>query len=498
MQELAPSVLQYIRRHDLIRTGDRVGLAVSGGADSVALVRLMLELRGELGVGLCLFHFNHQLRGADSDADEQFVKELATSHKLQFHSAGEPVKAYAAAQALSIEAAARHLRYGYFSGLVRAGMVNRIATAHTLDDQAETVLLRVVRGSGTAGLAGIYPRVLVSESAGSIVRPLLGVRRKQIESYLNQLQQPWREDLSNRDLRHTRNRVRHGIMPRLERHLNPSIRESLADVAEIARTEEEYWQKEVSNALPEVMRDSGAIRLNALRKLPLALQRRVLRAAAKNVGLRLEFRHVENALDVCEGQKKSAPMPQGWSATRLGSDEFRFAVQAEEDADYESVLKVPGAANIETLGVRFEAVLLSDLGGYPAEHLFDEALLNKELRVRNWRAGDRFWPAHTKAPKKIKELLQDRHVTGAEKKLWPVVAHGQDVLWMRGFPRPAAWQCGHRSTTRRPDSRSCVAGRAGVEPTQTYDPNCEGWAVTHRHSGGADPKAGEGTGSPYL
>jgi len=442
VQELAHSVLQYIWRHDLIRTGERVGLAVSGGADSVSLVRLMLELRGDLGVGLSLFHFNHQLRGADSDADEQFVKELATSHKLQFHRAGEPVKAYAAAQALSIEAAARHLRYEYFYGLVRAGVVNRIATAHTLDDQAETVLLRVVRGSGTAGLAGIYPRVLVSESVGSIVRPLLGVRRKQIESYLNQLQQPWREDRSNRDLRHTRNRVRHGIMPRLERHLNPSVRESLADLAEIARTEEEYWEKQVSNALPEVMRDSGAIRLNALRKLPLALQRRVLRAAAHTVGLRLEFRHVEDVLDVSIGRKKTSPLPHGWSATRTDQDELRFVLPGEHIADYETALKVPGVANIDALGVRFEAVLISELAGYPAEHLFDEALLNKELMVRNWRAGDRFWPAHTKAPKKIKELLQDRHVTGAEKKLWPVVAHGQDVLWMRGFPRPAAWQCG--------------------------------------------------------
>jgi tRNA(Ile)-lysidine synthase len=189
--------------------------------------------------------------------------------------------------------------------------------------------------------------------------------------------------------------------------------------------------------------------LKAFQGLPLALQRRVLRAAAYTVGLRLEFRHVEDALNVCEGRKKSAPLPYGWSATRTDSDELRFGPQGEDVADYESVLTVPGVADIEALGVRVEAVLLSDPGGYPAEHLFDEALLNKELLVRNWRAGDRFWPAHTKAPKKIKELLQERQVTGAEKKLWPIVAHGQDVLWMRGFLRPAAWQCG-------PDARRAV------------------------------------------
>src|SRR6185369_14526205 len=149
----------YIRRHELIRAGDRVGLAVSGGADSVALLRLMLDLRGDLGVGLSVLHFNHQLRGAESDADEHFVSELAARHKLQFLSAAGNVKQYAAKQGLSIEAAARYLRYEYFSGLLRDGAMNRIATAHTLDDQAETVLLRAVRGAGTAGLAGIYPQV---------------------------------------------------------------------------------------------------------------------------------------------------------------------------------------------------------------------------------------------------------------------------------------------------------------------------------------------------
>jgi tRNA(Ile)-lysidine synthase len=127
---------------------------------------------------------------------------------------------------------------------------------------------------------------------------------------------------------------------------------------------------------------------------------------------------------------------------RSGNDEVRFAAEDVAIADYESILTVPGATNIDSLGTRFEADLVTaPLNGYPAQHLFDAALLNKELLVRNWRPGDRFWPAHTKAPKKIKELLQDRHVSGPERKLWPVIATGQDVLWMRGFPCPAAWQC---------------------------------------------------------
>ena len=434
-------MVQYVRRHELVRAGDRVGLAVSGGADSVALLRLMRELRGDLGIGLCVLHFNHRLRGAESDADEQFVEELAKNQKLPFQSAATDVNRYAAEKGLSTEAAGRHLRYEYFQGLIRDRIVHQVATAHTLDDQAETVLLRMGRGAGTAGLAAIYPRVC--GPSGSVIRPLLGVRRTDIETYLKQLNQPWREDASNRDLRHARNRVRHGILPRLERNLNPSIRESLADTAEIARAEEEYWASEVGKALPGTVHTPGVLSSKQLCALPLAVQRRVVRAAAAGIGLRLEFRHVEAVLDVCRGIQKSAPMPQGWMSARSDNGEMvHFVLQdCEQVADYQNAFSVPGTTEIPALGICLEAVLVEGPPNrYPAEHLFDAALLNKELLVRNWRAGDRFWPAHTKEPKKIKELLQDRHITGRERKLWPVVVSGPDVLWMRGFPCPEAWR----------------------------------------------------------
>ncbi len=243
VQTLAQSLLHYIRRNQLLKAGHRVGVAVSAGADSVALLRLLLDLRKELGIVLSVIHFNHKLRGAEADADEQFVTDLARQYKLQLHRASEDVEGYAAQQHLSLEAAGREMRYGYFSRLLERDL-DRIATAHTQDDQAETVLLKIVRGAGTRGLAGIYPQFPVQGSQFSektVVRPLLGTGRRELEAYLRALGQGWREDSSNRDLRHSRNRVRHGIMPRLERHLNPAVRETLAEVAEIARAEEDYW-----------------------------------------------------------------------------------------------------------------------------------------------------------------------------------------------------------------------------------------------------------------
>ena len=287
VHDLAQNVRDYIRRQKLLKPGDRVGVALSGGVDSVALLCLLLELRKELGIVLTVVHFNHKLRGAESDADEKFVASLAREHKLRFHSSSTDVAAHAATEHMSVETAARELRYKFFRELLcseTAGKISpdkasldKVATGHTLDDQAETVLMRLIRGAGTRGLAGIYPKLSVptglweesaqhsalrnqpedrpqasgsgrkgessrppeekqAQGAGAtepaIIRPLLALKRKDLEAYLASLGQGWRNDSSNRDLYFTRNRVRHGILPRLERYLNPAVREALAETAE--------------------------------------------------------------------------------------------------------------------------------------------------------------------------------------------------------------------------------------------------------------------------
>jgi tRNA(Ile)-lysidine synthase len=462
VHRLPQTVLDYIRKHELLRAGDRVGIAVSGGADSVALLRLLLELRKELGIVLSVVHFNHKLRGAESEEDEGFCAELALRYKLELHRESGDVAAHAAEKHLSLETAAREMRYQYFRQLLLQGRLNRIATGHTMDDQAETVLLKIVRGAGGRGLAGVYPRLKVTGSqpsplssrqkhsghAASIIRPLLATRRKDLEPYLLGLGQNWREDKSNRDLRHMRNRVRHGILPRLERYLNPAVREALAETAEIARAEEEYWYKEVARALPLVWEAAAGrvLKIPALLNLPLALQRRIVRAASESLGLRLDFKHVEEILTVGSNRTasaKSTTMPDGWVVSR-NKGELRFELPGTTPGrlGYEYCLSVPGSVQVQETGSRFEAVLVSENAaeGYNPEDLLDRSLLAAELKVRNWHPGDRFWPVHTKEPKKIKELLQQRHVTGPERKLWPVVVSGADVAWVRGFAAPVRLQ----------------------------------------------------------
>jgi tRNA(Ile)-lysidine synthase len=439
---LAQDVLAYIRKHALLKAGNRVGLAVSGGADSVALLRLLLELRSEIGMVLSVVHFNHQLRGADSDQDEEFVAQLARQYKLEMHFGRGDVADFSARNHLSIEAAARKMRYEFFRGLLLQGRLSRIATAHTLDDQAETVLLRVTRGAGNRGLAGIYPQLAVA-AGSSIVRPLLGAKRQDLEAYLKSLGQLWREDASNRDLRHTRNRVRHGILPRLERNLNPRVREALAETAEIARAEEDYWEQEVARVLPKLWNPGfRALDRSRLANAPLALRRRIVRAVAESLGLRLEFRHVEDVLALAQtgDAPVSAMLPEGWVVSHHQT-ELRFEPpnSVVTPPDYEYRLPVPGTIDIPEIRFRFEAVLVSGNAaqGYNPEQLLDRVWLGEELIVRNWRPGDRFWPPHTKGPKKVKELLQERHLTGTERKHWPVVASASEVVWVSGFAVPA-------------------------------------------------------------
>jgi tRNA(Ile)-lysidine synthase len=478
--KLAESVLGYIRRQRFLRAGDRVGIAVSGGADSVALLRLLLELRDEFGIVLSVVHFNHNLRGTESDADERFVAQLAGRHDLELHCDRGDVAKHADLQRLSSEAAARQLRYRYFQRLMEKERLNSVATGHTLDDQAESVLLRMVRGAGTRGLAGIYPQLtypnssdkpsifaqpthpqsivestlspstfsnsmfpqlLVNGSQFSVIRPLLRTGRNQLEAYLREIGQDWREDSSNRDLRHARNRVRHGIVPRLQRTLNPKVKEVLAETAEIARSEEEYWQQEVQRLLPGVW-EVGTRTLTGLEVLPLALRRRVVRVAGESLGLRLELRHVEEILGITSDSSAGTVLPQGWVVSRTRDKhglQFKLRERTDEIPDYEYVLSVPGVVQAPEAGTWFEAAIVPGDAepGYNPDHVFDPELLQKELTVRNWRPGDRFWPAHSKSPKKVKELLQECKLAAAERRLWPVVVSGREIVWLRGFPAPS-------------------------------------------------------------
>jgi tRNA(Ile)-lysidine synthase len=226
---LAGQLLTSLRKSEMLRAGERVGVGVSGGADSVGLLLLLLELREELGIVLSVAHLNHKLRGRAADADEKFVRKLAATHGLEFCGESADVAARARREKGNVEDAGRRARYEFFGRLVGDGKVDVVAVAHTADDQAETVLAHILRGTGLAGLGGIHPRT------ESVVRPLLGVRRGELRSYLRGKKQKWREDVTNQDTARTRARIRMKLLPLLEKQFQNGVVEHLGAIAEFAR-----------------------------------------------------------------------------------------------------------------------------------------------------------------------------------------------------------------------------------------------------------------------
>jgi len=453
-------VLHYIRERKLLKAGDRVAVAVSGGADSVSLLRVLLELRAELGIVLFVAHFNHQLRGAESDADERFVAELAREHDLPFFAGRADVRAHAAADKISLEHAARELRYQWLTNLAREEDLDAIATAHNADDQAETVLMKFLRGAGTRGLAGIHA---VHTGHGSrIIRPLLETPRREVESYLNALNQPWREDHSNLDTQHTRNRIRHELLPLLERDYNPNLRQLLSDTAEVAFAEERYWQREAETFLARWHEQPRRLLLQKFMCLPcgflhepVAVQRRVLKCFLDRHGIPTDFDHVERTRLCALRGLAVVNLSGGWQAKREG-DWLELCpplTQPKGSATgYEYEFLVPGLCAIP------EASLTVQVSTLPAEAaaleppgtLLRGNFLAGELTVRNWLPGDRFRPAHSGSEKKLKELFAARHIPAGQRPLWPVVLSGDQIVWVHGFPvaHDFAWTQGSGDALR--------------------------------------------------
>jgi tRNA(Ile)-lysidine synthase len=437
----------------LLKPGLRLAVGLSGGADSVALLLALAERSGELGLVLHAAHLHHGLRGAEADADLAFARTLAGELGLPFHEAqvdtAEEARAHpeAGKGQETIEEAARRLRYGWFRQLLASGELEAVATAHTLDDQAETVLAKFLRGAWTEGFSGIHPTVEYPE--GRILRPLLGATRAQVEAYLKALGQNWREDSSNRHLTFTRNRIRHELLPLLE-GWNPRLREHLAQMATLARDEEAWWQAELAKVAPQLLMtgrpvrgggraagDSLALDVTRLAALAPALQRRLLRHAAELLGAAPDFASTEAlralALTGRAGQKRE--LAQGFRAERTPR-ELRLAVGQTAEAagavpEYSG--SIPGEIVASAFGLRLRIEVSGSTA--PAEGhaaAAGQAGYGRTYTLRNWRSGDRVRLRYSSGPRKVKEVLERLRITGTGRALWPVLELDGRIVWMKG------------------------------------------------------------------
>ncbi|HYI94375.1 MAG TPA: tRNA lysidine(34) synthetase TilS, partial [Bryobacteraceae bacterium] len=403
-RSLLDRVSGTLSRYSMCSAGDHVTVAVSGGADSVCLLHILHELAPSLGIELSVAHLNHKLRGMESDGDAEFVRDLAKTMGLSFF--------YDEVNVLdlggNLEQAGRDARLAFFRGLP----ASKIATGHTRSDQAETVIYRLLRGSGTAGLAGILP-----VAADRRIRPLIDCSRAEVLEYLRSRGLLWREDRSNADLRFARNRIRHEFLP----ILGPAAETALARTAELARDEEEYWTAEIERLAGDLFtRRPPAILINVdnLYKVPVAVSRRLIRRAISEVkgDLRqIDLFHVDSILAL-------AVEPEGHGRRQApGIDVFRSfewlkiclpRSESRWERDYCTPLPIPGEVKVpgQSSKVRVEVAentntVMADEGYNTGGGLIDAQWLFGPVELRNWHPGDRFTrPGH--ANEKIKSLFQ--------------------------------------------------------------------------------------------
>lgn len=464
---LIASIRDAVQRHDMFRASHCVAVAVSGGADSVALLRLLEDLRVELGFSLCVIHFNHQLRSHDSDEDERFVASLARDLNLPFFPGSADVASIAQRHKWNLEDAARRLRYRFFAKIIADGTAARVATAHTADDQAETVLARLIRGTGLTGLKAIHP------VRGSIIRPLLTVRRAQLRSYLGTIGQEWREDSTNTDSRRLRARVRQQLMPQIEKDFSVAIVRNLAALADLARDDERFWAEIIEERCASIAaRTPEAISIEIRDLLwPLgvrpqskrgvenpfrAMTQRIVRHLYTEVavsGGELSRRHVEAIIGLAEKRAsgRHLELPCGVKVQRVferlifsgphGSQSKTSRESSVPRAPYAHEIDVAhGSADVSVpeLGRRFHLKVI-DWPPQERETSFEGVILDAErlqppLILRNWMPGDSYCPSGHRRRQRLARMLMANHVSAALRASWPVLTSAGRVAWADRMP----------------------------------------------------------------
>ncbi len=405
--------------------GDVVGVAVSGGPDSVCLLDVLLKLRDEFGIALRVLHVNHRLR-PESDGEEQFVRELAAARGLEFLS-DHPVL-----EEGNLEEAARNARLRFF----HRAPCDKVATGHTLSDQAETVLFRLLRGTGVRGLSGIRP------VCGRLVRPLLAVSRTAVAAWVAEQRLAFREDSSNGSRQFARNRIRLDLLPQLEHDWNPRLTETLAHMAAIAADEEALLE----SLTPAVAGTSGQpviVRAAELASLPPALERRYLRriiAAVKGDLRRIDSAHIEAVRTMAPGHSRvilpGVDVLRSFEWVRFGTE-----VSDKQWRNWSIPLEKPGEHTVP--GTGFVSV------NWPSEQ--DAYNEGGPLYLRNWRPGDALLREEGHPPERLKLLFQEFRIPLWQRRHWPVVAHGEEVVWAGRFGFSARWRNRMINVIWRPD-----------------------------------------------
>jgi len=438
----------------MLAPGDRVGVAVSGGADSVVLLHVLHGLISTLALQLMVLHVNHELRGSESHEDESFVRELSRLLGLRF------ATTRAAPGTGNLEQEARQLRKEFFQRCRSEYGLQKIALGHTRSDQAETVLYRFLRGSGIAGLAGMRP-----VTSDGLIRPLLQTSREEVRSWATARGIVWREDSSNANNGFARNRLRNRVIPALAGDFSPNLEGVLAGVADVAGAEEDYWDGQIGPLYQNIVTKSQfgfVLDVRRVMEQHVAVQRRLIRRGIAQVrgDLRsIDLQHTDAILDLCRSESghdrvlipgvdaiRSFSVLLLTNPGRLSSEPRDYSVELSLGSEH-NLPYGAGTVEFKRRGLdQQNCVNVKEEIEFPREEVADldlEALTRgssaTRLQVRNWRPGDEIIRTGHSKPEKIKSLFQQFQVRLWERRHWPVGVAGDEVFWARGFGAAAPY-----------------------------------------------------------
>lgn len=439
--QMLDKVKKAIERHQLISPGDKVVVAVSGGPDSVCMLHILHRLEDELNIQLFGAHLNHNFRGIEAQMDAQYVAKLCETLNIMCFVKSMDVLKYSNEKGLSSEEAGRILRYQFFDEIVEKVGASKIAVAHNQNDQAETVLMRLLRGAGIQGLTAIHYK------RGNIIRPLLDVTRKEIEEYCNKHNLSPRIDHTNYQPIYYRNKIRLQLIPLLEESYNPNIVEGLARTAEILKVDNEFLEEKALEAFEslKIAEKDGCLELllEDINKLHCALQSRVFRLAAEAlVGKKeaLEYKHIQSIQDLLQKGEtgKKVILPMGITVKK-SYERVIFTTQEEKENE-KFIYQLPqeGCIYIDELEGKFniqvlEKSAINEISAGKYLKYFDYEKVKSVLNVRNRKDGDRFWPLGVDGSKKLKDFLIDHKIERHKRDKIPLVCDGDQIMWVVGY-----------------------------------------------------------------
>lgn len=437
-------VAGFIKRNNLISPGDRIVVGFSGGADSMVLLHILNNLKDKLGFEVsAAAHINHGLRGAHAKEDADFCERICKMWNVPFYLKEADVNSVAQSLSLSVEEAGRKVRYSFFNEVLEKTDSNKLATAHHKNDQAETILYNLIRGTGVRGFGGIKP---IRDNC--FIRPLLCAAREEIESYILKNNLEYRIDLTNDEVIYTRNRIRHELIPYIRDNFNSGIIDALDRMGQVAREEDEFLTDYCSKQITQyvsVKDNRVGLSLSFLDNPP-AIKKRLLRAAVEKLkkGLKdISYKHIEDGIRLAEESQSGSKivLPENICIFKNFDTIDIYEVSDEKPIDsFDFSIPAPGLVHLDSLNTTIETSVLSgdqikniNPGGDPLSVFIDKAKVKGQLRVRQRKNGDRFMPFGLTGTKKLKDYFIEKKVPRYERDCIPLVVDDENIVWVVGY-----------------------------------------------------------------